>query len=130
MAFDANDVYERDWFLFMARYKNAVFSAPLGPRFATLPGVTPMAKDTELDRAVSFVQAHLAKRMAVCKRQGCTRPCFFRTRKGQKYCSTHCAQLVRMAINLRWFREVGSERRRERMEKQKSLRHDAPYRDG
>lgn len=111
-AFEVKEEYDRDWYLFMARYKNAVYAAPVGPQFATMPGVIPIAKDTEFDRAVSFVQAKLARRMAVCEREGCSRPCYFRTRKGSKYCGKRCFRIVNKAGKLRYYHEVGSELRR------------------
>lgn len=112
-AFETQDGYDRDWFLFMARYANAVYAAPFGPQFARLPGIVPMAKDTDLDRAISFVQAQLANKMAVCKRDECQRQCYFRTRKGQKYCSSRCSRIVNLADKRRWFSAVGSERRKQ-----------------
>lgn len=113
-AFETRDPYMRDWFLIMARYNNAVELAPLGPQFGRKPGVIPVAKDSAIDRAIWVVQRRLVQKMAVCPRKQCRRRYFFRTRKNQKYCCFDCAHRVRLAGNLRWFKEVGSERRRQK----------------
>lgn len=106
-AFETQDAYERDWFLFVARYYNAVLQAPLGPQLGSTPGMVPMAKDTVEDRVLAFTQAHLASRMAVCKRCG---RCYFKkykpqASKTQKYCPGDCARQTKKALNGKWYQE-------------------------
>lgn len=101
-AFETKDNYDRDWFLFMARYYNAVLHSPFGPQLGAMTGVVPIAKNTKEDRALAFVQARLAHRMAVCKRTMCGNY-FFRTSKGQQYCSKRCSGIVHCAMNLNWY---------------------------
>ena len=114
-AFETADEYERDWFLFMARHSNAVYN--LGPfaQLGRMPGTIPMARGTRLDRAISFAQRRLlTKHMAVCRRKHCDKKYYFRTRKGQKYCSKQCSRTVLLAGKRSWFLRVGSQKRRER----------------
>ena len=110
-AFEEKDEYERDWYLLLARHTNAVYQSPFGERLARKPGVIPFAKDTVLDRAIFFVQHHLAKYMAVCERTHCKKRYYFRTRKGQKYCSAYCSETVNRAGKLRWYHESPNSRK-------------------
>lgn len=103
---------------FRSPWQNGVAERWVGNcRRDLLDDVITMARDSQIDRAIWIVQTRLAKNMAVCRRKRCQHRCFFRTRKGQKYCSEKCAYLVRVAGKLSWYHEVGSEQRR-----QKSLR--------
>ena len=54
-AFETSDKYDRDWFLFMARYYNAVLQAPFGPQLGAIPGVIPIAKDTIEDLSLIHI---------------------------------------------------------------------------
>jgi hypothetical protein len=117
-AFEAADDYERDWFLFMARFNNA---ADLNAPFGRLPGFITMAKDSTIDQAVWHVQRlRIAKKMAFCKREGCEHPCYFRG--GRKYCSNECREIVLQSLQRTDWAKRGSARRRERREREKSLR--------
>jgi hypothetical protein len=109
-AFETDNEYNRDWFLFMARYSNAVIHAPLGPQVGALPGMTPIAKNLGWDAPLAFVQKRLADKMAVCKRSGCKKY-FFRTRKGQQYCKRECSRIVKRALNLNWYHTSPSSRK-------------------
>ncbi len=107
-AFRASDLYIRDWILFLARYHNAseTVGAQLGEDAEKLRArYVVMARHSEMDRAIWFVQSKLANRMAVCKRKHCENPCFFRTRKGQMYCTRACARTVLLANKRRWHHE-------------------------
>ena len=79
-----------------------VLHSPFGPQLGAMTGVVPIAKNTKEDRALAFVQARLAHRMAVCKRPMCGNY-FFRTSKGQQYCSKRCSGIVHCAMNLNWY---------------------------
>lgn len=92
-------------------HSNAVYQAPLSPHLGRIPGVIPMSRNNELDRAISFVQQRLAKSMAVCLRKRCTRKYYFRTRKSQKYCSALCAEKVNRAGKLRRYHESPNSRK-------------------
>lgn len=106
-AFETDDEYDRDWFLFVARWYNAILQAPGGPLIGSIPGVVPMAKDTIEDRVLALAQKHLASRMAVCKR---CKQCYFRkyspqVAKAQKYCPGECAMEAKRALNRNWYHE-------------------------
>jgi len=112
-AFETPDEYQRDWFMFVARFENAAYEAPFGRRFGTAQGVVPMAEGTLIDRTVSFVQKHLADKMAICGNDKCDEPCFFRRGK-QPYCSRNCAKLAKRRNNLRYYHSTGRVKRAER----------------
>lgn len=115
-AFEATDDYERDWFLYMARFNNA---ADLNAPFGRHRGMVPMAKDSMIDQAVWHVQRlGLAQKMALCKRPGCEHPCYFRG--GRKYCSNECREIVLQSLKRADWAAFGNERRRTRLAREKS----------
>jgi transposase-like protein len=103
-AFEATDEYERDWRLVAARYYNAKLHVG---QWLDFPDVWPMAKDTTEDRALAFAQAHLANRMAVCKRCGRYYIKKYKPQasKTQKYCRGDCARQNKNALNGKWYQE-------------------------
>lgn len=125
-AFNATDEYERDWFLTVARYRHALFAcqsdafirSAIPDSMWDLGGFTPTARGTAMDNAIRHVQQKLVKKMAVCRRgrdcEGRFGPCFFRRRKGQKYCCKDCADTAYETIQGRYAAEIGNPRRRER----------------
>src|SRR5947209_14653853 len=89
-AFEADDEYERDWLLTGARWLNAqaVLRADGLLRYLSdLPGVIPMARDTTMERYISYVQRHAAHTMSVCPECGI---CFFKRKLRQQMCGQKC----------------------------------------
>lgn len=121
-AFQTKDEYERDWLLFWARKENAVGISAFG-RFAELAGWITTATHSRTDRAIAYVQKNLADKMASCANK-CRKPCFYRKRKGQKYCSTQCAEAAQQRSGNKWWAEHGKQWRVEYEKRRKRTRNE------
>jgi hypothetical protein len=62
------------------------------------------------EAAVYWLQVN-QKLMVYCQGPVCPTPYFFRTEKGQKYCSPECANPARREAKLKWWNENRKERR-------------------
>jgi hypothetical protein len=111
LAFRTRDEYERDWFIYDARHVIAIYDLGFPVQATSLPVMIVMAKGHPLDKLLRFVQMRLAKRMAVCHRKHCEKKYYFRERRGQKYCSARCAEMVARVGRLRWYHESPKSRK-------------------
>jgi len=60
---------------------------------------------TPFEAAIFYFQTQLAPRRQLCPHPMCPARYFFRTKKGQKFCSTKCADLARREAKRRWWNE-------------------------
>lgn len=112
---------EREWVLFRFRdaYSAMVRREPLtaetrteedlaadtsGPRYAP-PPITPV-------EAAAFYLHKNLKRALYCPNPACLTPYFFLKRKGQRHCSTPCADVARRESKRRWWNNNRSKRRK------------------
>lgn len=96
-AFSATDEHERDCFLTWARALHAKASVK-----DPMPGAIPIDTDSELERAIYYVQKHIADTMRVCTKCG---QCFFQRRKKQQICGKRCREKSnRESKRLSWQR--------------------------
>lgn len=112
------DLRQRDWYLYRLRdiYHQLILtlenpgSFEYGSKESTLlrrltdrlfqdvPRVSPF------EAAIFWLQANQS-RMLYCQNPMCETPYFFRTKKGQKFCSPECANPVRKESKRRWWVE-------------------------
>ena len=112
------DLRQRDWYLFRLRdiYQRVVLTLEnpgefeygsqeanlirrlTGSLLQDLPRVSPF------EAAIFWLQANQS-RMLYCQNPMCEKPYFFRTKRGQKFCSPACADPARKESKRRWWAE-------------------------
>lgn len=120
-TWDSSDIREAEWFLFRFRDSYAAmvrrqamtaqdrekedFTTDVkGPRYALPPA-------TAIEAAAFHLQRNLHRALH-CPNLECPAPYFFAKKKGQKFCSSACAQPAQRESKRKWWHENRGKKRR------------------
>jgi len=125
-AWLAPDAHHRDWHIFQLRYAyertrarieepdpslvpESINTPELEARRSLRSMIAEFLQDapqaSPFEAAIFYLQTRLADRMLRCANPGCVKPYFFRMKKGQKYCSTVCADPARRESKRAWWNQ-------------------------
>jgi hypothetical protein len=113
-AWDAPDRRHRDWYIFHLRMKYSEWGVQHGlPDFDWNKPIPIAAVDareeppqiTPLESAMFYFQVSLGDKARHCSNPTCPAPYFFAIKRGQKYCSTVCAEPAQREAKRKWWSE-------------------------